>query len=334
LLLTARSGLKAGKNELATKCIEQFTREFPKHPFASVSSNEDNLQGQSSIQKLSENYPSNLPQNSESLKIRNGQASLMNYAVGDLKDGRLASSVKATDVIKTAINISGSEQIMEIGLKGLIPFQIANIGRRDEDFFLELSAPTEYAAKLTVNGAIAIQPAKITIKRASQFKGAISLQMPPYKPDGHKDTFSLKVTSANSANVVQIYNIQIVAAAPLVRVVARPLTPKPARGEQIQYRVTVLNAGTVPDRDLTVRVSLPEEIKFLNAPGVTFSLESMNTIVFRIPTLETGKMLEFTMNVKICENSTIGQELRSRIEIVHEQLQLKEVFNSLAAVIR
>jgi hypothetical protein len=40
------------------------------------------------------------------------------------------------------------------------------------------------------------------------------------------------------------------------------------------------------------------------------------------------------MNVKVGENSIIGQELRSRIEVYHVQTKLTEIFSSLAAVVR
>jgi hypothetical protein len=158
--------------------------------------------------------------------------------------------------------------------------------------------------------------------------------MPPDKLDGNNATITLLVSSARFQHVLLSRDIPVATAAPLIRVVARPLTLKPAPGELLLYRITILNVGTVPGRELTARIFFPQQIEFLDAPGSTFRREAADTIAFKVDKLENGKLVEFTMNVRIRENSIIGKELRSRIEIVHERLQIKEVFTSLATEVR
>jgi len=81
------------------------------------------------------------------------------------------------------------------------------------------------------------------------------------------------------------------------------------------------------------RVLLPAQVEFLGGGGVGLR-ESKGGIIFRVDTLNTGKLVDFTMEVKIRDDCLIGQELRSKVEVVHDQLQIKEIFTSAAAVVQ
>jgi len=351
LLLLARAGLKSGDKELAAHSIGNFTRDFARHPFTPDTGEE--LKNQSILLQRGEERHSTaraadhsqlaLEQPDERRSLKHQAASQSNQPAGPESDKNTSvgekrkqkASRKITPVdITAAITVSIKDLVVEAGQTGFIPFQMSNPGPVDEEFILEVSAPSEYRSKLMINSLPAQLPAIVTIGKGGRFNGTVSFYMPRHLPDGHKATVSLQASSKLSGQVIRTRDIPIITAAPLVRVVARPLTPRPARGEQMQYRVTLLNVGTVPDRGLTARVHLPEQIEFLDAPGVAFHQESVNTIAYRVDALEIGKLIEFTMNVKIRENSVIGQELRSRIEIYHEQTKQTEIFSSLAAVVR
>jgi len=351
LLLLARSGLKSGDNELAAHSIGNFTREFAGHPFTpdtveklkkhnilpqpgeerhstARAADHNQLAGEQSDSRR------NLMQQDTAEQARPTGPAVGKRASGaDQRKQRAARNITPLD-ITAAITVSIKDLVVEAGQTGFIPFQISNPAPVDEEFILAVSAPAEYRPQVTINNIAAPQPTIVAIGKGGRLRGTVSFYMPLHLLDGHKATVSLQASSNLSGQVVRTRDIPIITAAPLVRVVARPLTPRPIRGEQMQYRVTLLNVGTVPDRRLTARVHLPEQIEFLDAPGVAFQQESVNTIAFRVDTLEIGKLIEFTMKVKIRENSVIGQELRSRIEIFHEQTKLTEMFSSLATVVR
>jgi uncharacterized repeat protein (TIGR01451 family) len=215
----------------------------------------------------------------------------------------------------------------------VIPFEVANLGPSDEDFLLETSAPSEYETTLAVAGKSDDKLARVTIGTATPLKGSILFRMPSDKIDGQKTTVSLRAVSEKYHHVVQARETQIITAAPLVRIVAKPEKQKLAPGEQTRYRVTVINAGTLPAREVTVRVLLPAQLELLEDSGQPYLREAADRIVFKVDLLETGKLAEFNMDVKVSENSLIGQELRSRIEVVNNQLQTKELFTSAPVVV-
>jgi uncharacterized repeat protein (TIGR01451 family) len=173
----------------------------------------------------------------------------------------------------------------------------------------------------------------VTIGTALPFKGSIMFRMPPDKVDGHKTAISLRAVLGKYPLAVQTRAAQIITAAPLVRVIARPEKQMLAPGEQTRYHVTVLNAGSLPARGLDVRVLLPAQIEFMGGDG-SGRRESGGGVLFKVDTLDSGKLADFTMEVRIREDSLIGQELRSKVEVVHTRLQTKEIFMSSVAVVQ
>jgi hypothetical protein len=85
---------------------------------------------------------------------------------------------------------------------------------------------------------------------------------------------------------------------------------------------------------MTVRVILPALMEFLGGGGSLYLREASGDILFKVDTLETGRLSDFLMDVKVREDSPIGQELRSKVEVVHNLLQTKEYFTSTAAVVQ
>jgi hypothetical protein len=318
LLLLARAGFQSGNNELAEKSIRNFNKEYIGHPL-NPDRNEE-LQQLKTRQQQGDQRTHTLPQRNASDTV------VTNSGKPERETSR---TIENHSDISAEIRLIDTIQVVEIGRMGSIPFQVFNHGTHDEEFALEANAPAEYKAHVTVNGITASGPTTVKIRKSDRISGTISYLMPPQYPDGHRGTISLRASAARFQHTVQSRDVPVVTAAPILRVVARPLTLMPAQGQQFQYRVTVLNVGNIPGRYLTARTILPDQIEFLHANGSLFSQESPNTITFKMDTLESGKLVEFTMNVRMRENSTIGQQLRSRLEIEYGQLQHTEYFTSL-----
>ena len=63
-------------------------------------------------------------------------------------------------------------------------------------------------------------------------------------------------------------------------------------------------------------------------------MKGQNAVIFAIDRLPGGKLEEFTMDVKVRESSTAGQELRLQVEVLQNILMLKETFASSAIVVQ
>jgi uncharacterized repeat protein (TIGR01451 family) len=226
------------------------------------------------------------------------------------------------------------QTVIAAGQRGALPFEVANLGPSDDIFLLEASAPPEYEALLTTAGRPDVKTARATIATAVPFKGSIMFRMPPDKVDGHKAVVSLRVVSEKDRHLIQARDTQIITAAPLIRAVARPEKQILAPGERTRYRITVLNAGTLPAVGLTVRVDLPAQIEFLGASRSPDLRETAGAVSFRLEKLATGTLSEFILDVKVREDALSGQELRSRVEVVNDQLQTKGFFTSTAVVVQ
>jgi uncharacterized repeat protein (TIGR01451 family) len=338
LLLLARSGLKSGNNELAATTINCFNYEFTVTPLKSTIEDEllrIGIRGQNG-----ETLLPIIPLHTAAQKRRNEQLALEKSAAEKYgqqqmlqEQERLAMEKTAQEAIRASIDVSGTVHTIAAGLRGVIPFEVANLGPADEDFLLETSAPSEYETTLAIAGKSDDTLARVTIGTATPLKGSILFRMPSDKIDGQKTTFSLRAVSEKYHHVVQARETQIVTAAPLVRIVAKSERQRLAPGEQTRYRVTVINAGTLPARELTVRVLLPTQLEALEGGGQPYLREAAGRIIFKVDILETGKLAEFNIDVKVRENSLIGQELHSKIEVVNNQLQTKELFTSAPVMV-
>jgi len=357
LLLQARAALKSGDNELAAKSVIQFNNEFAANPLKTAI--EDELERLVIRRQKGEKLPPTISLHSAAQKVRNEQLALERAAAERIAQERLrreqaeqeriafekaaaerrererlAREKALQDAIKAAINLGGDMPTVGVGQEGTIPFEVVNLSPADENFVLEASAPAEYEAVLTAAGKSAERLSRVTVATALPFKGSLGFRMPVNKVDGQKSRITLRVVSEKYHHVVQTREAQIITSAPLVRVVAKPEKQKLAPGEQTRYRVTVLNAGTLAVGEMTVRVLLPAQLEFLGGDGGPFLRDASGAIIYKLDTLETGQLSDFTMNVKVRHNTPLGRELRSTVEVALNQLQLKQSFSSAAVVVQ
>jgi len=158
--------------------------------------------------------------------------------------------------------------------------------------------------------------------------------MPSDRVDGERKVLTLKVVSARFSDVALSKDTLLTTAAPLVRVVARPSGQKIVPGGQVRYRVTVLNIGSKTARELTGRMILPPQLVFMDGENPQFHRDGADAPSFRIDSLETGKMAEYYLNLRVRDDSRTGQELRCRVEVSDGQLRRTETFTSSVATVQ
>ncbi|GFE62697.1 outer membrane protein assembly factor BamD [Geobacter sp. AOG2] len=358
LLLLARSGLKAGDNTLAARTVNQFTTEFPTNPLRS--SIEDELLVLGTRLHKGEKLQENKVLHMAAVKMRNEQLAI-ERAIAEKQEQerqarlkaeqeriarekaelerrereRIAAEKTAKEAIRaaTAITLENS-RVALAGQNGTLPFVIANNTQNSEEYILETSAPAEYGALLSGEATPGTATNRVTIGPGRSFKGVIAFHIPSDRVDGERREMALKVASARFSDVVLSSETLVTTSAPLVRVVARPASRKITPGGQISYRMTVLNIGSETARDLTVRTTLPPQFEFPEAENPQFHREGTDTLSFRIDALETGRMAEYHLNLRVRGDSRNGQEVRCRIEVANGQLQRTETFASSVATVQ
>jgi len=357
LLLLARSGLKAGDNMLAASTVNQFITEFPANPLRS--SIEDELLNLGARLHKGEQLPQNKALHSAAVKVRNEQLAIERANAERLEQERLARlkaeqdriarekaelerrereraavDKAAREAIRTGTAIIQEEsRVAMAGQSGTLPFEIANRTANNEEFILEANAPAEYGAQLSAEAEPGVKTSRVTIGAGQSFKGTIAFRIPPDRVDGEHKVITLKMVSARFGDVALSKDTLLTIAAPLVRVVARPFGQKIVPGGHCRYRLTVLNIGSQTAQELTGRMTLPPQLIFLDGENPQFHRDGAATLSFTIDSLETGRMAEFYLNLKVRDDCRIGQEVRCRVEVINGQLQRTETFASSVATV-
>lgn len=357
MLLIARSGIKSGNNELAAKTIVKFRADFSDS--ALTSTIEDELLALGIRHQNGEQLQPNRRLQAAALKTREDQQALERAAALKLEQeklakekaerdrialekvkserrerDRLAAEKVAKESIKAVISIRDSRLMIAAGQNGIMPFEISNRGKNSEEFHLEVSAPSEYGALLAAAGKSDAAVSRIKLASGETFKGRALVRMPVDKIDGHRATLTIKAISSKYNDVTQVKSALVSTSAPFVRVVAKLAKPRVSPGDVLSYRVTVLNIGSQSAKELTVRVQLPPQLDFVDAPDLKFRQEKNGAVVFRVERIESGKLADITLNVKVRENSRIGDELRGQVEVVNGQLQRKDIFTASASMVQ
>jgi uncharacterized repeat protein (TIGR01451 family) len=358
LLLIARASLKSGDNERAAKSVTLFTNEFPESSLKT--SVEDELRILATRHQKGEILTPDKTLQAAASRVRSDTLARERAIALKLEMERVArikaekerlarikleeeqrekervlaeKLAKANMLAAVALLLHEDAGSVPVGSSGVLPFEIFNRGKTSEDFLLTVTAAKEYDAILTSSNKPAENVSRITLAAGETFKGSVVVKMPAEKVDGHRSSVTINAVSATFSDVSFQKEAIVVSSAPLVRVVAKLVKQKVTPGEKLRYRVTVLNAGSLSAQNLTVRLKLPPEVDFLGAPDGSYTQEADGTLLFKIDQVDTGKLAEVNLDVKIRENSTAGQELRGRVEVVNGTLQIKDSFTASASVV-
>jgi uncharacterized repeat protein (TIGR01451 family) len=269
-------------------------------------------------------------------KVKTGQDSLDRIKLEEERREveRLMAERYAKASINAVITLYEGAEPVTVGGNGILPIEISNNGKSSEEFLLTVSAAKEYDAILARADKPDESVNRLQLAAGETFKGIVVFRMPTEIVDGNRSVMIIKAISTKSSDASYQKEAVVLSAAPLVRAVARLAKQKVSPGEKLRYRVTVLNAGSLPARDLTVRLQLPLQVDFQGTSDVPFKQEPNGTLVFKVNQIETGKLAEINLDVKVREDSTVGQELRGRVEVVNGTLQRTDIFTATASVVQ
>lgn len=356
LLLIARASLKSGNNERAAKSITIFSTEFPESSLKTSIETElktlanrhqkgELLQPDKTLQISAKRVRSETlarekaaAQKLELERIARAKAEQERLARIKLEAERrekelLLAEKRARASIKAFITLDDNLLAVPAGGDGKLPIEISNKGKNSEAFLLTVLASKEHGAILTRSGKPDEIIDRVQLAAGETFKGAVSLRMPSEAVDGHRSVVTVRAVSAKFSDIIFQKETVVLSSAPLVRAVAKLASQTVSPGEKLRYRITVLNVGSLPAQNLTVRLQLPQEVDFIAAPDVAFRQESNGAFVFMIDRVEIGKLAEINMDVKIRENSKIGQRLRGVVEVINGNLQRKDIFTASASTV-
>ncbi|MDD2308308.1 MAG: hypothetical protein PHH91_01880 [Desulfuromonadaceae bacterium] len=357
LLLVARASLKSGNAERAAKSIVMFSTEFPQSSLKT--SVEEELQLLAIRHKKGEVLATDKILQSSAQKVRSNRLALeraaelkreMEQAAAAKAEQerlvrikveaerhereRLQAEKLAKASIKASVTLHEGAGAFPVGANGSLPVEISNTGENSEELLLTITAAKEYSAILVGANDHEGNITRLQLAAGETFKGAVLFKMPAEMVDGHRSVVKIKAVSARFNDVSFQNETVLISSAPLVRAVGKLVKQKVTPGEKLRYRVTVLNAGSLPAQDLIVRLQLPARIDFQGGADVPFKQEPDGTLVFKINQVEMGKLAEINLDVQVHEDSAVGQELRGHLEIINGTLQRKEIFTATASVIQ
>jgi len=346
LLLIARASLRSGDNERAAKYAAMFSTEFPESSLKT--SVEDELKVLAKRHQKGEVLAANKTLQIAAGKVRSDtivrelaaklkaeqelQARIKLEAERREKE-RLEAEKLAKASINAVVTLQDDRGPFSVGGNGSLPVEISNTGKNSEEFLLTVTAAKEYDAILARANKPDEKITRLQLAAGETFKGAVVFKMPAEMVDGHRSVMMVRIVSAKYGDISFQKESVVVSSAPLVRAVAKLAKQKVTPGEKLRYRVTVLNAGSLPARNLTVRLQLPSQVDFQGTQDVSFMQEPNGTLVFKVDQVDIGKLAEINLDVKVREDCAVGQELRGHVEIASGSLQRKDVFASAASVV-
>lgn len=250
-----------------------------------------------------------------------------------IENERLRAEILAKSRIHATLVFQEASGAVAVNSTGTLAFEIVNTGLNTEDFRMILSAPTEFDGVMTRANRPDEQITILHLAPGETFKGHVLFRIPAGMVDGQKTTITLKAVSTKFSDVFYQKEIVITASAPVVRVVTRLDKHTVSPGERLRYRLTVLNAGSASARKLSLRLQFPPQFKIVGATGAQYIQEPVGTVAFTIDSIGSGALTEIYIDLKVLENSTVGQELVWNGEIIDGSLQRRAKFNDRTKVI-
>lgn len=348
LVMLARAHQRSGDNEAAGRTINRFFAEFSGNSLAA--SVEDELVALGRRQKNGEKLLPNRNLHLAAQKVRNEQLARERALAEKLErerqareraereriareraeaerreQERLAALKAERDAIKFDFEPQLTRPVVVAGGTAAIPFTLANRSMRGEEFAVAAQVPS--GADTVV--AAAQDPSRpvrtVALKPKEMFRGIVSFAVPADQVDGARFNLTVKAASTKFSDVEQQQLIQTVVAAPLLRVVSRLDKPQARPGDQLAYKVSVLNVGSQPAKEVDLRITLPQRLKLVNAGENGCWIENEQTAACRISDIERGTLAERTLTVVVRDGGE-EQKLRTSVDLVQTVLQQKQTF--------
>lgn len=350
LLMLSRAQQRSGDNDAAARTVNQFFSEFSGNAIAA--SVEDELINLGKRQKNGEKLLQNRQMRLAAQKVRADQLALERAAAEKLERERLAreriereriereraeaerreqqrlAALKAArDAVKFDFEPVVPRPVIVTGAKAVIPFTLANRSMHTEEFLLTALTPSGGEAAVATAQEEPQPVRTVSLKSKDMFRGTVSFTAPTDLVDGSRMNVTIKATSVKFNDIEQQQVIQSVVAAPLLRVVSRMEKTQVKPGEQMFYKVSLLNAGSQDAREVDLRITLPARLKLLNAGDSGCWIENEQAAACRVSSVPQGTLTERTLTVAVRDG---GEEakVRATVDLVQTVLQLKQSFQS------
>ncbi|QOX80623.1 DUF11 domain-containing protein [Trichlorobacter lovleyi] len=223
---------------------------------------------------------------------------------------------------------------VEVARKNTIPFEIQNRGNGQDSFYLASSFPAEFGARFAA-AATPEQSINQTPQLApgEKFKGLLLLSVPAASIDGLRIAHPVKAASQFMPEASQSRTVSLTAAAPLLRAVVKTDKPQLLPGETVQYRVTVLNVGSTPAEDVTLRLSFPPQYQAVDFAAAGFRQEMGAALVLDGLALKSGESRELVATFQLKGEALAKEELIVRADLLNNPLQTRGTFLSNATFV-
>ncbi len=218
----------------------------------------------------------------------------------------------------------------EAGRRYFIPVAVVNNGNGSDSFTLETGFPTEFAPRFVASAAELPLSATPFLGPGEGWRGLLLIDVPRGSVDGQKLRYPVRAVSRFSTAVSRTSEMVLAVSAPLLRGVVKPAQDSVKQGEEIVYRITLLNVGSAPVHGAYVRLDYPSLLEPISYPG--FLYESGNLVLENID-LASGASRELSVTFRLKKGSPAGQELICRGEMTNPALQTKTIFVSPAATV-
>lgn len=350
LLMLARAHQRSGDNQAAGATINRFSKEFGNSPLAT--SVETELAALGKRVGAGEKLAQNRQFHTAALKVRNEQLAkeraialkaeqerlareraererlAREKAEAErLERERLAALKAAREAVKFELTQLTDLPELEVGTSVLLPFRLINASTQPEEFSLEAVLPSGIEGVIIQDGNRSKPLQKILLQPQQKLDLQVAFTMPGNRVDGSRLMVTTRATSTKFTDISQSINLQAIAAAPLLRAVSRLQSQTSPTDQPDDYRVTLLNVGSRPAREVDLKISLPDPLRIVHAGDNGCWIENEQLVACRVALLPHGQLQERTLKV-----TSSGVKLqpdkpaKGSVEVVQTVLQLKETF--------
>ena len=231
-------------------------------------------------------------------------------------------------------NLLARQEIFTAGRQIEVPFEVVNRGNGVDSFYLESAFPAEFNARFISAAAPGIALNRTPdLAQGETFKGLVTLVIPPSSIDGLRIAYPVKAASRLAAEASQTRDVRIITSAPLLRAVLRTEKTRPLPGDKVLYRIAILNAGSDAAKDVSFRLNFPPQFEPVDYVAAGFRQEMKSALVIDGMQVNSGESREFTLAFQLKDDSSAGQELLTRAELVNNNNKTTTAFVSNAAYV-
>lgn len=319
LLFLARANLAAGNRQEAARAMANLLREYPGTPLAAAAGTE--------LQALAAGF--RRPVAAAKTVVRPGEhrpAPIRLAAEPHRRqDGVQERPAPERAAAAFELTVVAADLPRAVAAPIVIPLEIVNRGPYRDSYTLQSAFPQEFRATFSAGdqpGApIGETPA---LAPGQRFAAVLSVVLPPTAVDGQRYVYPLRVASRRRPASDRISDVVLVAAAPLLRVVVRPDRPALTVGDRIDYAVTLLNVGSAPAEQVSLRFRCPGE-----RLGAVTGIDDGGMVLTGVR-LAPGEIRTGTVSFGLAAERPGGPELHCQAELHDDSRGMAEVFRAAA----